>query len=180
MTCIVRIILLFAFLLSCSDSLSSQEKSVNFNPDVVHGSLLETNNKRRVFLLVSRSLVVDSRGFAKSIIAEAYKTDSKSPVRHLLAYNTIAKKLNSYMKKHRSITAVDNIAEADFIIFFNLLEYRRLNGYPYPYGELFVIINDTSGARQPRIIWKQHKKLLWAEDAIKSLIKELRIARGEK
>jgi hypothetical protein len=83
------------------------------------------------------------------------------------------------MLKYRSISAAREISSAEFIIIFNLLEYRMPLGRPYAYGEMFVILNDRSGAGQPRIIWKTRKSPVTVEDAINELIRDLKDARGE-
>lgn len=142
----------------------------------VTGSLVELKNRRRVLLLVRRSAVVDSRGSAESLLKEAYASGS---IRYPRIYNLLAHYLNRYMSKYHSISAVTRASEAEFIVFFNLLEYRRPLGYPYPYGELFVILNDTAAGQRPRVIWKTRKSPLWVEDAIKELIRDLKTVRGE-
>jgi hypothetical protein len=139
----------------------------------VTGSLAELKNRRRVLLLVRRSHVVDSRGGTESLIKDAYAGES---FRYPRVYNLLAGHLNRYMNKHHSITSVMSAGEAEFIVFFNLLEYRRMLGRAYPYGELFVILNDKA---RPRVIWKSHKSPLWAEDAVKDLIRDLKTVRGE-
>jgi hypothetical protein len=181
MRCIkgIRLLLLLAALLTCPALNQAQENSVDANPTVVMGSLAELRNSRRVVLMVRRSNVIDSRGAAQTILNEAYKVDADSRVRYPRLYNLLARKLNAYMKRYQSITAVKDVSEADFIVFFNLLEYRRPLGYPYPYGELFVILNNRESGKPPRIVWKTRQSSVWAEDAIKAFIKDLRAARGE-
>ncbi|HKQ53771.1 MAG TPA: hypothetical protein VJT74_15455 [Pyrinomonadaceae bacterium] len=139
----------------------------------VTGSLAELKNRRRVLLLVRRSNVVDSRGGTDSLLKEAYAGES---FRYPRIYNLLAHHLNRYMNKYHSITSVTSARDAEFIVFFNLLEYRRLLGRAYAYGELFVILNDST---QPRVVWKTRKSPLWAEDAVKDLIRDLKTVRGE-
>jgi hypothetical protein len=143
----------------------------------VPGSLAELKNRRRVLLLVRRSTVVDSRGGADALLQEAYGA-AGAPLRYPRIYNLLAQHLNRYMNKYQSISAARSVPDAEFIIFFNLLEYRRPLGHPYPYGELFVILNDTANGHRPRVIWKTRKSL-WVEDAVKDLIRDLRTVRGE-
>lgn len=145
---------------------------------VVTGSLAELRNSRRVVLLVRRSTVIDSRGQAGAIINEAYRADPEANRRYPRLFNLLARKLNNYMNKHGNITAVKNITDSDFIILFNLLEYRRPLGRPYPYGELFVILNDRFNGKPPRIVWKSPKSSMWAEDAIEEFIRDLKTVRG--
>ncbi len=139
----------------------------------VTGSLAELKNRRRVLLLVRRSNVVDSRGGTESLLKEI---DAGETFRYPRIYNLLADHLNRYMNKYHSITSVMNAREAEIIVFFNLLEYRRLLGRAYPYGELFVILNDKA---RPRVVWKTRKSPLWAEDAVKDLIRDLKTVRGE-
>ncbi len=177
-----RTSLVCVLLLSCQEFTRAQERAAftDSDPDVVQGSLSELRDKQRVLLLVTRSSVIDSRSIGKSVIADAYKADSRRTRRYLHAFSTIAQKLNKYIRKYHSISAVDRIADADYILFFNLLEYRRSLGAAYPYGEMYVILNQPpDSGHPPRIVWKA-KKVLWAEDAANEFIKSLKAVRGEK
>ena len=75
---------------------------------------------------------------------------------------------------------VYEIAQADFIIYFKLVEYRQLlNGF-YPYGELFVIVNPRPEERRTaRVIWRT-KKVRFADDAVRDFLKELKRVRDER
>jgi hypothetical protein len=141
-------------------------------------SLEEIRDKRRVFLLAARSRVVDVRGPDPSALIE--EAGGGRLRTHPYPYRVIARKLNEYIRKRDGMTAVGHVSEADFVVYFNVLEYRRtLNGV-YPYGELFVILNGGSeGKPQPRVIWKT-RKARWAEDAAKEFLGELKRLRGEK
>jgi hypothetical protein len=151
----------------------------NGNDSILTGSVADLRNSRRVLLLVRRSGVIDSRGLARTIIGEAYREDPDARLRYPRLFNSLARKLNNYMRKYGSITAVKNIADTDFIILFNLLEYRRTLGYLYPYGELFVILNDRLGGKPPRIVWKSRKSPMYAEDAIGDFIRDMKTVRRE-
>ncbi|HEX8921328.1 MAG TPA: hypothetical protein VF766_07605 [Pyrinomonadaceae bacterium] len=157
----------------------AQQDSADASSGVVTGSLWELRNSRNILLMVRRSNVVDSRGLAKTILNEVYRTSPETTVRYPRLFNMLARKLNNYMKKYQSISAVKDISDADFIVLFNLLEYRRPLGFYYPYGEMFVILNKTSDGKPPRIVWKTRKSSVWAEDAIEDFIKELKAVRGE-
>jgi hypothetical protein len=124
--------------------------------------------------------VVDASGSEDPVIREALAANPKEARRYRIAYGLISRKLNQYMRKHRSMSAVYEIEEADFIIYFRLLEYRRLlNGY-YPYGELFVITKQRSAEMQAaRVIWKT-RKVMNAEDAVKELVKGMKQVRDER
>jgi hypothetical protein len=168
----------FALLLCGAGPVRAQ--TVASEPELIQGSLHELKGKRAVLLVVARSEVLDAREPGRSIIESAYKTTLRQSQRYRFTYNTFAKKLNSYMKKHGSITAVEHAADADFIVFFNLLEYRRSLGVYYAYGETYVISNHPpSSGNPPRILWKS-RKVMWAEDSANELIKDLKAARGEK
>ena len=53
-----------------------------------------------------------------------------------------------------------------------------LNNY-YPYGELFVIVKGSPETlKPPRIVWKA-RKIQFADDAIRDLIRDLKVLRGE-
>lgn len=144
------------------------------------GSLAELKNRRRVLLVVRRSGVLDSRGSDEALVKEAYAAGAPGALsRYPRIYNLLARHLNRYMNKYHSISAARSVADAEFIVYFNLLEYRRPFELAYPYGELFVILNDTSGGRRPRVVWKTRKSPMWAEDAVKDLIRDLKTVRGE-
>jgi hypothetical protein len=172
-----RVPLLLGLLLTCLILAQSQQSTVDDR--VVTGSLMEIRTRRQVLLVVRRSSVIDSRGQARSILNEVYRPDVEPALRYARIYNAIAGKLNKYMRKYGSISAVTDISNAEFIVFFNLLEYRRPLGQPYPYGEMFVILNERSGSRQPRIIWKTRKSPVQVDDAVNELIRDLKATRGE-
>jgi hypothetical protein len=123
--------------------------------------------------------VIDASGQAKAILSEVYGMNAEPRGRFSYIYNALARKLNKYMARHQSISAARNVSEAEFIILFNLLEYRRPLGRPYPYGDLFIILNDRSNGHEPHIVWKLRKSPLWAEDAIDEFIRDLKVIRGE-
>lgn len=129
--------------------------------------------------MVRRSVIVDASGQGRTILSEAYQPSAEPRGRFARIYNVLARKLNKYMLKFQSISAARNVSEAEFIVLFNLLEYRRPLGRPYPYGELFVILNDQEKGHEPRIIWKTRKSPVWAEDAVDEFIRDLKAARGE-
>lgn len=147
---------------------------------VVEGSLAELRTRGRVLLLLTRSLVLDTRTPGESLIKQAYKADPQFQRRHGYAFNTIAAKLNRYMRKYGGMSAARGVGDAEYLLVFNLLEYRRTLGRAYPYGELYVVLNHPPGSKHPpRLLWKA-SKVLWAEDAAKEFINELKIVRGQK
>lgn len=142
-------------------------------------ALHEVRDKRRALLLVFRSNVVDANGGDKAIIDQVLKADPIPKGRQAWVYGQLARKLNGYIRKYRSLTPAHDLEDADFVISFNLIEYRRILNTIYPYGELFVIAKGSPEAKTPpKIVWRA-KKIVWAADAIGDLIKELKTLRGE-
>jgi len=140
-------------------------------------SLAEVREKKRALLLVFKSGVIDTTDNDRAMIEFALKADPKNR-RYRLAYETIASKLNQYIRKYKSMTAAAQLSDADYIIFFDLLEYRRILNTTYPYGELFVIVKGTAAQTRPHVVWKS-KKIQWAGDAVNNLIKDLKSIRSE-
>lgn len=179
---VARGVLTFAFFLLAStflyaSSFPAQERATASNEAVVNGSLAELRDKRRVLLIVRRSGVVDASGVSQSVLSEIYKTNSASQTIFPRTYNAIARKLNKYMKDCKSISAAEGISDADFIVLFSVLEIRRPLGTPYAYGEMFVILNESS---KPRIIWRTRQGGNFVEDAAKDLIRDLKEVRCER
>jgi hypothetical protein len=185
----VRIILLFAFISCCAGFGLSQERSLLSEGETpADGSLLELRDKHRVLLLVGRSNIIDCRDMAQSILAEAARPENKTYRGNAEAYEMITRKLNAYMDKYKSLSLVDDLENADFVVVFNVLQVRR-NVTPqygplpeplYPFGEMFVIVNEPNAHPHSRIIWRSKKELMWVRDAIHDLINELKTVRGEK
>ena len=139
-------------------------------PDVTFGnSLEEVRDKRNVLLVVYKSRIID----------DVLKADPQPKGRYRWVYGQLAKKLNKYIGKYKSLSAASALSEADYVIFFNVVEFRRILNTPYPYGELFVIVKGSPETlKPPRVVWRA-KKMLYAEDAIGDLIKDLKAVRGE-
>ncbi|HVF27041.1 MAG TPA: hypothetical protein VM943_02295 [Pyrinomonadaceae bacterium] len=176
-----RTILFLMLLFGCAGiSFSQEENGAGARRDAVNGSLAEVRDKRRVLLLTGRSNTVDVRDAAKTALEAADRMAANGRSRHHLSYFIIAQKLNKYIRKYKSMAAVEDTAEAEFIIVFNVLEMRRSLGSIYPYGELFVISNDRETGQPSRILWQTEKNLVWAEEAAGQLIKALKATRGEK
>ena len=110
---------------------------------------------------------------------DVLKADPQPKGRNASVYNQLAQKLNSYVNKYKSLTAAEGLADADYIIYFNVVEYRRILDAVYPYGELFVIVKGSPAQlKPPHVVWRADK-VLFAGDAIGDLIKELKAVRGE-
>ncbi|HKG60036.1 MAG TPA: hypothetical protein VKB05_09755 [Pyrinomonadaceae bacterium] len=149
-------------------------------PDPALGnSLEEVRDKHKALLVVYKSRVIDARDRERAIMDDVLKADPVPKGRYRWVYTQLAKKLNKYIHKYKSLNAASELTEADYVIFFNVVEFRRILNTPYPYGELFVIIKGSPETlKPPRVVWRA-KKLLYAEDAISDLIKDLKAVRGE-
>jgi hypothetical protein len=142
-------------------------------------SLAEIRDKQNALLVVFRSRVLDVNDRERAIIEDVLKADPRPKGRYSWVYNQLARKLNKYMQKYRSLSAAKELSEADYVIFFNVVEFRRILNTAYPYGELFVIVKGSPETlKPPRIVWRA-RKMLVAEDAIGDLIKDLKAVRGE-
>lgn len=144
-------------------------------------SLAEVRDKRNVLLVVFKSRVidVDAGDRERGIIEDVLKADPEPKGRYRWVYSQLATKLNKYARKYKSLSAARELSEADYVIFFNVVEFRRILNTIYPYGELFVIVKGSPDTlKPPRVVWKA-RKVLFAEDAIGDLIKDLKALRGE-
>ena len=149
-------------------------------PDVTIGnSLEEVRDKRSALLVVFKTRVIDVSDRERAIIDDVLRADPEPKGRYRWVYTQLAKKLNKYINKYKSLSAASALSEADYVIFFNVVEFRRILNTPYPYGELFVIVKGSPETlKPPRVVWRA-KKVLFAEDAISDLIKDLKAIRGE-
>ena len=142
-------------------------------------SLAEVRNMQSALLLVFKSRVLELQDRERAIIQDVLKADPEQKGRNRWVYNIIAGKLNKYIRKYKSLIPARVLSEADYVIYFNVVEFRRILYTYYPYGELFVIVKGSpEKLKPPRVVWRT-KKMLFAEDAIDYLIKDLRILRGE-
>jgi hypothetical protein len=142
-------------------------------------SLAEVRDKRSALLVVFKSRVLDVSDRESAIIDDVLKADPKPQGRYRWVYSQLANKLNKYIHKYRSLSAASELSNADYVIFFNVVEFRRILNTVYPYGELFVIVKGSpEKLKAPRVVWRA-RKVLYAEDAIGDLIKDLKAIRGE-
>jgi hypothetical protein len=171
------VFLILLLLLFCSSAVA-QDAAVE-NDVSVRNSLWEVRDKRRALLVVFKSRILDANDRERAIIQDVLKADPEPKGRYRWVYGQLAKKLNGYMRKYKSLTAADDLAEADYVIFFNVVEFRRILNTIYPYGELFVIVKGSPETlKPPRVVWRA-KKMLYADDAIGDLIRDLKAIRGE-
>jgi len=142
-------------------------------------SLAEVRDMRNFLLVVFNSHVLDVSDRERTITQDVLKAQPTPKGRFRWIYMQLARKLNKYIDKYKSLSAATDLAEADYVIFFNVVEFRRILYTYYPYGELFVIAKGSpEKLKPPRIVWKARKMLI-PEDAIGELIKDLKAARGE-
>lgn len=164
-----------ALVLLCCVCASAQE-----TVDEAHvNSLAELREKRSALLVVFKSRVIDASDRDSAIIQDVLKADPNPKGRYRWVYAQLARKLNKYIRKYESLTAAKELSEADYVIFFNVVEFRRVLNTPYPFGELFVIVKGSPETlTPPRVVWRA-KKMMFAEDAINAFIRDLRALRGE-
>jgi hypothetical protein len=149
------------------------------SPVVGSNSLEEVRDKHSALLVVFKSRVVDVSDREGAIIDDVLKADPEPKGRYRWVYSQLANKLNKYIRKYRSLSAASRLSDADYVIFFNVVEFRRILNTAYPYGELFVIVKGSpEQLKPPRVVWRA-RKVLFAEDAIGDLIKDLKALRGE-
>ena len=142
-------------------------------------SLSEVRHLRTALLIVFKSRVIDVTDRERAIIQDVLKADPIPKGRHRWVYNILAQKLNKYINKYKSLIPARDMAEADYVIYFNVVEFRRILYTYYPYGELFVIVKGSpENLKPPRVVWRT-KTMRFAEDAIGDLIKDLKNLRRE-
>jgi hypothetical protein len=142
-------------------------------------SLQEVRDKHSALLVVFKSSVLDVSDREGAIIDDVLKADPNPKGRYRWVYSQLARKLNKYIQKYKSLAAARELSEADYVIFFNVVEFRTILNTRYPYGELFVIVKGSPDTlKPPRVVWRA-RKVLNAEDAIGDLIKDLKAVRGE-
>lgn len=142
-------------------------------------SLVEVRDKHSALLVVFKSRVIDASDGERAIIDDVLKADPNPRGRYRWVYTQLAKKLNKYIQKYKSLNAASELSGADYVIFFNVVEFRRILNSFYPYGELFVIVKGSPETlKPPRVVWRA-RKILYVEDAISDLIKDLKAIRGE-
>lgn len=143
------------------------------------GTISELRDKQRALLVVFRSRVVDAGNAERAIIEDVLKADAQPKGRYRFVYNELARKLNKYIRKYGSMGSAKDLADAEFVIFFNVVEFRRILNAVYPWGELFVIVKGSpQESKPPRIVWRA-RKMMVATDAIGDLVKALKLLRGE-
>ena len=128
-------------------SVLAQEDSSRSNHTL--GSLSELQYRDRALLVVLRSGVVSADPNDREVLDLVLKAEPELWSRHRSVYAIIAKKLNNYIRKYKSLSATTQLSDADCVIFFNLVEYRRILNTTYPFGELYIIVKGTPGRSHP-------------------------------
>lgn len=169
----------FLLIAACNFAQAQQDTDNGMRPAQAASALAEVRDKHRALLVVFRSRVLDVSDGDGAIIDDVLKADPHPRGRNRWVYSQLAGKLNKYIRKYKSLTAAADLSDAEYVIYFNVVEFRHILDGVYPYGELFVIVKGTPDQlKPPRVVWRAHK-VLFAEDAIGDLIKELKAVRGE-
>jgi hypothetical protein len=176
--------LLCLALLACGAGLptaSADQRPYTRDKSVPRGTLEGLKGFTRIALLVSRAFVVDARDPAL-VALEDYRRalDGRAPRQHDAAARRVAEKVNKYIRKYRSSTAVDNLSEADLVLVFKVTGQRRsaIADDPFVWGKLFVIA--VGADRAPRVVWESEGDDTDPEEPTDDFLKAFRNARGEK
>jgi hypothetical protein len=167
-------------LLACVSGVMAQPSEAPIESRNNHvGTISELRGKQRALLVVYKSRVIDVSNRERAIIEDVLKADRPPQGRYRFVYNDLARKLNKYIRKYNSLSSARDLADAEYVIYFNVVEFRRILNAIYPYGELFVIVKGSpQEAKPPRIVWRA-KKMMVGTDAIGDLVKDLKALRGE-
>lgn len=178
----VRALLCLA-LLACGTPTpaSADQRPYARDESVPRGTLEGVKDFRRLAMLVSRAFVVDARDPARVALEDYRRALAGDPPRqHDAAARRVADKVNKYIRKYRSSTAVGSLPDADLVLVFKVTAQRRsaIADDPFLWGKLFVIAVGRDSA--PRVVWESEGDDASPEDATGDFIKALRNARGEK
>lgn len=170
---------LFVLLVCVASAMAQPAEPAAENPNNHVGTISELRYKQRALLVVFKSRVIDVNNRERAIIEDVLKADRPPQGRYRFVYNELARKLNKYINKYGSLSSARDLADAEYVIYFNVVEFRRILNAVYPYGELFVIVKGSPReSKPPRIVWRA-KKMMVGTDAIGDLVKDLKALRGE-
>ncbi len=149
--------------------------------DILRGTISEIRDKRRALLVVIRSMSVDTRGPLRAVFEEVFEGSRPAP-RHKLTHDLIAKRLERYTRDYGSLSTVESMDEADFVIVFKVVSLTRSFSPEEPFirGEMFVILNRTPERPQPVLVWRSKGDQTSPDDAVGDFIKSLKAVRGER
>lgn len=143
----------------------------------------EIKNKKHVLLLVTKSAVIDVRDPARVAVDDYMRAMREDELKfHGSAFRTIAGRLNRYIRRYRSLSAVTKAKEAEFIIIFKVMKETAsfIPAQPFARGKMFVVMHGTPEDPRPRIVWESKGDLRLAETATDDFIKALRTLRQER
>ena len=174
-----RVALVFALLFVC---MPHAQEDGRMEERVVSAPLAVIAGKRRVALIVNRSLSIDMRGKIHGIISEVFDRESPAHPRHDYAHELVSRRLQKYVDEYQSLTLVESVEEADFVIVFKVV--REVKSFspeePFVYGEMFVFLNRSIEEPVPPLLWKTKDDHETPEDAVKEFVKQLKAVRGER
>jgi hypothetical protein len=160
-----------------------QEGEARRQEELRRGSVADLRDRRRAALLVVRTQTVDARDPA-IVAVELYRqaAGGMGARPHVAGHRAVARQLNKYIRKHRSLTAVKSAAEADFVLVFNVLRVRGsfIPDEPYIFGKLFVIARGTQADPRPSVVWESKGYESRIDKALGDFLKALRAVRGER
>jgi hypothetical protein len=166
-------------ILACGVVLAQPSEAASQDQNNHVGTIAELRDKQRALLIVFKSRVVDVNNRDRAIIDDVLKADAQPKGRYRFVYNELARRLNKYISKYGSLSPARDLSDAEYVIFFNVVEFRRILNSIYPWGELFVIVKGSpQESKPPRIVWRA-KKMMVAVDAIDDLVKALKALHGE-
>jgi hypothetical protein len=182
-TAAARSLLAASLLLLARAGSPAQEAAQAPPADAPRGSLADISQRRRVALLVTRTRTVDARG-PTVVAVESYRqaVEGAVPPAHPAGHHAAARRLNKYIRKYRSMSAVRTYAQADFVLVFNVLRVRSsfIPDEPYIFGKLYVIARGSAADPRPRIVWESKGHESRVDSAVGDFLKALKAARGEK
>jgi hypothetical protein len=172
----------FALLPAGAVAARAQTDGAQMEERVLRAPMSMIANKQRAALIVNRSLSVDTRGRVHGVINEVFDLQSRATPRHDYAYELVSKRLEKYAREGGSLTLVEELDEADFVIVFKVV--REVRSFapdePFIYGEMFIFLNKTPDEPVPALLWRSKDDTTSPEDATRELIKQLKTVRGEK
>ena len=117
-------------LLVCFSAAAQQPVGESAPQPLGVNSLWEVRDMRTALLVVFKSRVLDVTDRERAIIQDVLKANPHPKGRYRWVYTQLAKKLNKYINKYGSLIAARELSDADYVIFFNVVEFRRVLDTP--------------------------------------------------